>query len=113
MQKQKDFRNSINKFSLPVVVKADGLAAGKGVVICRNKKKAAEISKQIFEGKFKSSNKVILEEFLEGEEASYFLIVDKKGFTQFGTAQDHKKVYEKEKRTKHRWYGCVFTSANH
>ena len=94
---EKDFKSSINRFSLPVVVKADGLAAGKGVVICRNKKKAAEISKQIFEGKFKSSNKVVLEEFLEGEEASYFLIVDKKSFVKFGTAQDHKKVHEKEK----------------
>ena len=92
-----DFKNSINKFRLPIVVKADGLAAGKGVVICKTKKKAFEISNQIFKGKFKSSNKVILEEFLDGEEASYFLIVDKNNFVNFGTAQDHKKVYEKEK----------------
>ena len=55
-----DFENSINKFKLPIVVKADGLAAGKGVVICQNKKKAFEISNQIFKGKFKSSNKVVL-----------------------------------------------------
>ena len=94
---QKDFKKSINKFNLPVVVKADGLAAGKGVVICKTKKQAFEISKQIFKGKFKSSKKVVLEEFLEGEEASYFLIVDKKSFINFGTAQDHKKVFEKEK----------------
>ena len=94
---QKDFKNSINKFSLPVVVKADGLAAGKGVVICKTKKRAFDISKQIFKGKFKSSKKVVLEEFLEGEEASYFLVVDKKSFINFGTAQDHKKVYEGEK----------------
>ena len=63
----------------------------------QNKKKAFEISKQIFKGKFKSSKKVVLEEFLEGEEASYFLVVDKKSFINFGTAQDHKKVFEKEK----------------
>jgi len=94
---QKDFKKSINKFNLPIVVKADGLAAGKGVVICKSKKRAFEISKQIFRGKFKSSKKVILEEFLVGEEASYFLIVDKKSFINFGTAQDHKKVFEKEK----------------
>ncbi len=94
---KKDFKNSINKFNLPIVVKADGLAAGKGVVICRTQRKAFEISKQIFKGKFKSSNKVILEEFLEGEEASYFLIIDKNSFINFGTAQDHKKVYEGEK----------------
>ena len=94
---QTDFKKSINKFNLPVVVKADGLAAGKGVVICKTKKQAFEISKQIFKGKFKSSKKVVLEEFLEGEEASYFLVVDKKSFINFGTAQDHKKVFEKEK----------------
>tara|TARA_B100001057_G_scaffold310898_1_gene310977 strand:+ start:5931 stop:7190 length:1260 start_codon:yes stop_codon:yes gene_type:complete len=94
---KEDFKHSINKFNLPIVVKADGLAAGKGVTICKTKKNAFEISKQIFKGKFKSSNKVVLEEFLEGEEASYFLIVDKNSFIHFGTAQDHKKVYEKEK----------------
>jgi len=94
---KKDFRNSIDKFELPVVVKADGLAAGKGVVICKTKKRAFEISKEIFNGKFRSSKKVILEEFLEGEEASYFLVVDKKSIINFGTAQDHKKVFEKEK----------------
>ena len=94
---KKDFRFSINKFSLPVVVKADGLAAGKGVVICKTKREAFDISEQIFQGKFKSSSKVVIEEFLEGEEASYFLVVDKNGFIKFGTAQDHKKVYEREK----------------
>tara|TARA_B100001057_G_scaffold246921_1_gene247311 strand:- start:3296 stop:4561 length:1266 start_codon:yes stop_codon:yes gene_type:complete len=96
-ENQKNFKKSINKFNLPVVVKADGLAAGKGVVICKTKKQAFEISKQIFKGKFKSSKKVVLEEFLDGEEASYFLVVDKKSFINFGTAQDHKKVFEKEK----------------
>ncbi len=94
---KRDFNNSINKFNLPIVVKADGLAAGKGVVICKTKKEALIISDQIFKGKFKSSKKVVLEEFLYGEEASYFLVVDKKGFKNFGTAQDHKKVFEKEK----------------
>ncbi len=94
---KKDFFYSIDKFKLPVVVKADGLAAGKGVVICKTKKKALEVSKKIFKGKFKSSKKVVLEEFLEGEEASYFLVVDKNSYIHFGTAQDHKKVHEKEK----------------
>tara|TARA_B100001057_G_scaffold23842_1_gene22087 strand:+ start:6542 stop:7798 length:1257 start_codon:yes stop_codon:yes gene_type:complete len=94
---KEDFKNSINKFNLPIVVKADGIAAGKGVVICKTKDKAFKISQQIFKGKFKSSNKVVLEEFLDGEEASYFLVVDKKSFIRFGTAQDHKKVYEREK----------------
>ena len=48
-------------------------------------------------GKFASSKKLILEEFLEGEEASYFVIVDNNNFKFFGTAQDHKRVYEKDK----------------
>ena len=82
---------------LPVVVKADGLAAGKGVTICKSKKQIIKVSSEIFKGKFKSSKKVILEEFLEGEEASYFIIVDNKSFRFFGSAQDHKRVYENDK----------------
>ena len=78
-------------------MKADGLAAGKGVTICRNRRQVINISKEIFLGKFKSSKKLVLEEFLEGEEVSYFLIVDKKSFKFFGTAQDHKQVKEKDK----------------
>ena len=77
---------------LPIVVKADGLAAGKGVTICKTKKEVISYSDQIFKGKFKSSKKLVLEEFLDGEEASYFLIVDKNNFKFFGTAQDHKRV---------------------
>ncbi len=94
---QKDVQNFVNKNSLPLVVKADGLAAGKGVTICKSKKKVLKISKEIFNGKFKSSNKIVLEEFLQGEEASYFLIVDKNNFKFFGTAQDHKRVREKDR----------------
>tara|TARA_B100001057_G_scaffold479937_1_gene552200 strand:- start:565 stop:1842 length:1278 start_codon:yes stop_codon:yes gene_type:complete len=82
---------------LPIVVKADGLAAGKGVTICKTKKKVLSISSEIFNGKFKSSKKLVLEEFLEGEEASYFLVVDNHNFRYFGTAQDHKRVYENDK----------------
>ena len=94
---KRDFLKSIKNFNLPVVVKADGLAAGKGVVICKTKEKAFDVSNQIFKGKFKSSKKVVLEEFLSGEEASYFLIVDKNNFISLGSAQDHKKVKEKER----------------
>ena len=81
---------------LPIVVKADGLAAGKGVTICSSSKKVLNISKEIFNGKFKSSKKLVLEEFLIGKEVSYFIIVDKNNFKFFGTAQDHKKVKEKD-----------------
>ena len=89
-------KKSIKNFKTPIVVKADGLAAGKGVMICNSKKQVYKISNEIFKGKFKSSRKVVIEEFLSGEEASYFLAVDKKGFICLGTAQDHKKVYEGE-----------------
>ena len=82
---------------MPLVVKADGLAAGKGVFVCKTKQDVIKISKDIFKGKFNTSKKLVLEEFLKGEEASYFLIVDKKGYKFFGTAQDHKRVGDKEK----------------
>ena len=89
--------NSLKNFRLPIVVKADGLAAGKGVTICKTKKQVLDISSEIFKGKFKSSKKIVLEEFLNGIEASFFLIVDEKNFKIFGTAQDHKQVYENDK----------------
>ncbi len=82
---------------LPLVVKADGLAAGKGVSICKTRKQVLNVSNEIFKGKFKTSKKLVLEEFLKGEEVSYFLIVDKKSFKFFGTAQDHKRVRENER----------------
>ena len=91
---KKQVLNFLKYNKLPLVVKADGIAAGKGVTICKTKNQVLKISKEIFEGKFKSSNKIVLEEFLEGEEASYFLIVDKNNFQFFGTAQDHKQVKE-------------------
>jgi phosphoribosylamine--glycine ligase len=83
--------------SLPIVVKADGLAAGKGVTICKTKQQVINASLEIFNGKFKSSKKVVLEEFLKGEEASYFIITDNYTFKFFGTAQDHKRVYENDR----------------
>jgi len=93
--------NNVNSFlkncKYPVVVKADGLAAGKGVFICKNKNQVIKFTSEIFNGKFASSKKVVLEEFLDGEEASYFVIVDKNSFKFFGSAQDHKRVYENDK----------------
>ena len=95
--KTKNKSKFYKKNNLPLVVKADGLAAGKGVFICSTENQILKISDEIFKGKFKSSKKVVLEEFLAGEEASYFVIVDKKNFKFFGTAQDHKRVGEKDK----------------
>ena len=88
--------NCIDKFGLPIVVKSDGLAAGKGVTICNKKVEALNDVKAIFSGKFKSSKKVILEEFLKGEEASYFVITDGEDFLPIGTAQDHKRIFEND-----------------
>ena len=84
----------IEKAQVPIVVKADGLAAGKGVMICGSKDEALNETKKILNGKFKSSKKVVVEEFLEGEELSYFVIVDENTYSFFGSAQDHKKVGE-------------------
>ncbi len=92
----KQVKNFINNCNLPIVVKANGLAAGKGVTICKTKEKVEKATDEIFKGKFESSRTVVLEEFLEGEEASYFVIVDEKNFKFFGTAQDHKRVYEND-----------------
>jgi len=86
--------NFINSNGVPIVVKADGLAAGKGVTICKSIDEAIKSTKEILEGKFKSSKKAVLEQFLEGEELSYFTIVDKNSYHFFGSAQDHKKVGE-------------------
>ena len=63
---KKDVNNFIKNSNFPLVVKADGLAAGKGVTICKNKKQILSVSNEIFKGKFKSSKKLVLEEFLEG-----------------------------------------------
>ena len=93
---KKDVYKFITQNNMPIVVKADGLAAGKGVVICHSKKQVEKFSKEIFLGRFKTSKKLVLEEFLQGEEVSYFLIVDKKKFSFMGSAQDHKRVGENE-----------------
>ena len=81
----------------PLVVKADGLAAGKGVYICDNKEQSITAVKEIFNGKFGEANEILIEEFLNGEEMSFFIISDGKTFKTFGTAQDHKRVLEGDK----------------
>ena len=81
----------------PLVIKADNLAAGKGVYICRNKNESCLAVKEIFEGKFGIAKNILFEEFLEGEEMSYFIISDGRTFKFFGSAQDHKRVNEGDK----------------
>ena len=91
-----DAEKFIEKFNLPIVVKSDGLAAGKGVTICDSKEKAIKDIKDILNGKFKLSKKVVIEEFLQGEEASYFIITDGENYIPIGTAQDHKRIGEND-----------------
>ena len=90
----KGVRDYIKNINTPIVIKADGLASGKGVYICNNKNIAFKKCKEINEGKFKSSRKFVIEEFLSGEEASYFILSDGKNYKFFGTAQDHKRIGE-------------------
>jgi len=89
-----DANEFIEKNKFPIVVKADGLAAGKGVYICANKKEAQNAISEIFDGKFGEAKNILLEEFLKGEEMSYFIISDGTNIKRFQTAQDHKRVLE-------------------
>ena len=100
----------LNKNKYPLVVKADGLAAGKGVYICENKNQAYEAIKEIFNGKFGVANNVLIEEFLEGEEMSYFIISDGKSYKKFETAQDHKRVSEGDQGKNTGGMGCYSPS---
>jgi phosphoribosylamine--glycine ligase len=78
---------------VPLVVKADGLAAGKGVVICATADEAAQTTQAMFDGRFgKAGDKVVIEEFLEGEEASFIAIVAGSHVLPLATSQDHKRL---------------------
>ena len=94
------FKNSneaiifLDQCKFPLVVKADGLAAGKGVYICETKNQGERAIKEIFNGKFGKAKEILIEEFLKGEEMSFFVISDGKNIQKFGTAQDHKRVGE-------------------
>jgi phosphoribosylamine--glycine ligase len=83
-----------NNANYPLVIKADGLASGKGVYICENKNDSEIAINEIFNGKFGVTNNLLIEEFLVGEEMSYFIITDGKTIKNFGSAQDHKRVLE-------------------
>ncbi|MEP9359347.1 phosphoribosylamine--glycine ligase [Sphingomonas sp. KR3-1] len=80
---------SLEDFGLPVVIKADGLAAGKGVTVAFTHEEAEGAVRAIFA---EPGASVVIEEFLEGEEASLFVLTDGEAFVAFGSAQDHKRV---------------------
>ena len=87
-------KNYLDLISYPTVVKADGLAAGKGVIICENKIEADAALQSIFLDKAFGSagNKVVIEDFLKGEEASFIAVVSNKDIVPLATSQDHKAV---------------------
>jgi phosphoribosylamine--glycine ligase len=85
----------IDTHPLPIVIKADGLAAGKGVVICRSHAEARETVQEMFAGKFgAASEKLVIEAFLQGEELSFFALCHGTQAIPFGSAQDHKTAYD-------------------
>ena len=102
--------NYLNKCNFPLVVKADGLASGKGVYICKNFDDAKIASEEIFNGKFGSAKQILIEEFLEGEEMSYFIVTDGINYKFFGSAQDHKRVGEGDTGKNTGGMGCYSPS---
>tara|TARA_B100000963_G_scaffold234576_1_gene204988 strand:+ start:312 stop:1577 length:1266 start_codon:yes stop_codon:yes gene_type:complete len=90
-------KNFLKKSNFPIVIKADNLAAGKGVYICENEEESFQAVAEIFDGKFGDTKNVLIEEFLEGEEMSFFILSDGITYKNFGTAQDHKRVQEGDK----------------
>jgi phosphoribosylamine--glycine ligase len=88
-----DAKAALDRFAPPYVLKADGLAAGKGVVIAESRAEAEGALADMFGGQFgEAGAEVVIEEFMVGEEASFFALTDGTSIIPFGTAQDHKRV---------------------
>jgi len=89
-----DVQHSLHHFHAPLVVKADGLAAGKGVVICNSKEEALTVSSEMLSGRMlgEAGSRVVLEECLQGEEVSFLVLSDGERVAPMVAAQDHKRV---------------------
>ena len=94
---REDANEYVKKYNFPIVIKADNLASGKGVYICDNITESEIAIDEIFNGKFGKAKNLLIEEFLKGEEMSFFTVHDGNIFKNFGTAQDHKRVLEGDK----------------
>ena len=103
-------KNFLKKTTYPTVIKADNLASGKGVYICNNIREASFAVDEIFNGKFGEAKNILVEEFLDGEEMSFFIISDGNTFKTFDTAQDHKRVLEGDKGKNTGGMGCYSPS---
>ena len=93
-QNRKQSLKYIRKAKFPLIIKADNLASGKGVYICKKRPEAIKAIEDVFNGKFGDAKKILFEDFLQGEEMSYFIISDGLCYKYFGSAQDHKRVLE-------------------
>jgi phosphoribosylamine--glycine ligase len=91
-----ELEKAVSSFHPPIVVKADGLAAGKGVIICTSRHTAVEAAQDLFSGKLlgQPEQQVVIEEFLEGDEISFLCLSDGKHVTPLVPAQDHKRIGE-------------------
>ena len=91
-----DVSDALPHFHMPVVVKADGLAAGKGVVICKSKDEASTVAAEMLSGKMlgEAGSRVVIEECLKGEELSFLVLSDGERVAALAAAQDHKRVGE-------------------
>ncbi len=84
----------VNKSSMPIVLKADGLAAGKGVVVCSTHEQALAALDEMKKQFGSAGDRIVVEEFMEGEEASVFAICDGNDFVALAPAQDHKRIFD-------------------
>ena len=110
LENLKDTKKFLVSAKYPLVIKADGLAGGKGVYICKSYDEAVIASNEIFGGKFGGPQNLLVEEFLSGEEMSYFVICDGKSYKFIGSAQDHKRVGEGDKGKNTGGMGCYSPS---
>ncbi len=91
----KQAKDHVRAKGTPIVVKADGLAAGKGVIMAFDEATALDAIDDMFSGEFGAAGaEVVIEEFMEGEEASFFVLCDGTDILAMGTAQDHKRVFD-------------------
>ncbi len=96
------------------MIKADGLAAGKGVLICNNFPEVSSAIEEVFVHKVfgASGEKIIVEEFMKGEELSIFAITDGENFVCLPSSQDHKRIGDNDTGKEYRRYGCLFTCSD-
>ncbi len=96
--KKEELKDALAHFHAPIVVKADGLAAGKGVVIAQTKDEAQRTAEEMLNGKMlgEAGARIVLEEFLEGEELSFLVMSDGERVVPLVASQDHKRVYDND-----------------